>query len=274
MLFWVVATAPEAAALRDVRSLGLYQKIGAFDVFHDGNESEWLIRSGVGRVDVAMSIGALAASFSHVEHKVFANVGIAGARHHELGSVWGINKVIDAQTERTYYPGLIPIRGIPSTVCRTVDVVEHTYAHDSLYEMEAAGFMRATRRLSPTDGVGILKIVSDTPNHPVVNITKASIKASVLRASAAINALAGNLQKVGADLARRNAPPKFLNEALLQHRFSASQQIRLSKLLRRWSLLCPEESPLELISTHARSVVLDMLEQVMDDVVFELARDD
>ena len=269
-LFWVIAIEPEVKAIREIRKLNKKAMSSVFDLYHNETEDEWLIRCGVGRIDAAMSIGFLGARFHDVPQKVFGNVGIAGAGGVALGSIWAANKVVDGSTGQTYYPGLIPIRGLPSMPCHTVDAVERKYPDTTLYEMEAAGFMRATRKLTPTDGVGVLKIVSDTPSHSVERITKNSITDSVMSASDEVNLLAHNLVEVSRALHRRNAPSKHLEAALLTHRFSASQQVRLTKLLRRWDVLCPMVSPLSILHSHRRDVVLDELESALDDVPLEL----
>ena len=273
ILFWTVAIEPEAKAVRHLRRLQKRHAGPTFDLYHNESEDEWLIRMGVGRVDAAMAIGFLAAKFSHVEQKLFANVGIAGGGGVELGSAWAINKVTEVATGRSYYPGLIPIRGLACRQCHTVDQVERAYGEEVLYDMEAAGFMRATRKLTPTDGVGLLKIVSDTPTHSVEKITKSTITECILSAADKIDLLADNLRAVGQQLSHRHAAPLYLTEALATHRFTASQQLdcRSYCAVGPFFVHTPHLFPFWSSTGHA---VLDALEYELDGIPLELSNYD
>lgn len=273
VLCWAVATPPELKGLRAVRDLSLVVEHAPFLIFSNPKGTEWVIGTGVGQISMAMGIGYLASVLPLGTTAVWGNVGIAGAMHREIGRSFAIHQVECALTGRRFHPGLIPIRGFETTVCRTVDKVEHAYEQDVLYDMEAAGFVQALRKLTHIDGFGLLKIVSDNREQGVEHLNAKSMKQLVVNAASSINTLAENLLKVSQEIHLRNAHPPYLEQALELHAFSVSEQIRLRKLLRRWSVLKPNVDLIETLEQYTRSKVLDGIEAVLDEVPLEVSHD-
>ena len=158
--------------------------------------------------------------------------------------------------------------------CITVDQVETAYPHSALYEMEAFGFMAATRKLTPTDGVGLIKVVSDTPSEGVTRITKDLMYDLVLSAEAEVNTIADALRRIASTLEIRYEPPIHLAVALGIHRFSVTEQNRLEKVLRRWDVLRPNESPLDTLRAHSRAQSIRALEDILDKTPLRLSAHD
>ncbi len=273
VLCWAVATPPELKALRAVRDLNLLVEHAPFSIFSNTQGTEWVIGTGVGQASMATGIGYLAGVIPRGATAVWGNVGIAGAQHREIGTALAIHQVECASTGRSFHPGLIPIRGLATAVCRTVHRVEHTYAKDVLYDMEAAGFVQALRKLTHIDGFGLLKIVSDNCEQGVAHLNAKVMKQLVGNAAPTINALAKNLIAISLEVHQRTAEPPHFEQAIEMHAFSVSEQIRLRKLLRRWFVLKPQVDLIETLEQYTRSKVLDGMEAVLDDVPLEVSHD-
>jgi hypothetical protein len=272
-LCWAVATPPELKALRAIRELNRLVEQAPFPIFSNRESTEWVIGTGVGQISMAAGIGYLAGVLPRGATAVWGNIGIAGTQQREIGTALAIHQVECAVTGMRFHPGLIPIRGLDTAVCRTVHKVERAYAKDVLYDMEAAGFVQALRKLTHIDGFGLLKIVSDNRERGVEHLNAKIMKQLVVNAASSINALANNLLKISVEVHRRTAEPPHFEQAIEMHAFSVSEQIRLRKLLRRWSVLKPQVDLIETLGQYTRSKVLDGIEAVLDEVPLEVSHD-
>lgn len=273
VLCWAVATPPELKAVRALRMLNRPICSLPFTVYTNQQATQWVVCTGIGQINMAMGIGYVSAIMSDDDTVVWANVGIAGAQRKAIGSAWAIHQVECGLTERRFHPGLIPIRGLPSMVCRTVNDVERVYPRDVLYDMEAAGFVQAMRKLTHMDGFGMLKIVSDNLEESVEGLTAKTMMQLVLDAESSMVTLSKQLLEVAAESQRRTEAPIDFAKAVQSHPFSVSETIRLKKLLRRWSILKPSENLMKMMNNYARSSVLNALEAVLDETPIEVSHD-
>ena len=272
-LCWAVATPPELKGIRAVRALNVAVTSVPFSIFRNQDSSEWVIGTGVGQINMASGVGYLAALLSNTHTAVWGNVGIAGAQSRAIGTAFAVHQVECALTGGCFHPGLIPIRNLVSVVCRTVHDVERRYSRDVLYDMEAAGFVQAVRKLTHVDAFGILKIVSDNREQGVESLNAKTMKELIVNAEPAIEILAGNLMGVAIETHRRTAAPPQFHQALQVHSFSVSEKIRLRKLLRRWSVLKPTVDLIETLTQYTRSRALDGVEAILDEVPIEVSHD-
>ena len=273
VLCWAVATPPELKAVRALRMLNLRVCSLPFAIYRNQQRTEWVVCTGVGQLNMAMGIGYLSAMMLVDDTVVWANVGIAGAQSKAIGSAWAIHQIECGLTEKRFHPGLIPIRGLASAVCRTVDEVERTFPRDVLYDMEAAGFFHALRKLTHVDAFGLLKVVSDNQMQNVDSLNGKIMTQLIVDASASMNTLSHQLLVIAEESRRRTEAPKDFASAVDVHPFSVSERIRLKKLLRRWSILKPKTDLMELVRSYARSTVLNAIEAVLDETPIEVSHD-
>ena len=83
-------------------------------------ESICLTVTGIGKSAMAAGVAYTQALFSGVEHPVLVNIGIAGHKHHALGSLFLIDKITDFDSMRSYYPPLIFTPPCPTSPIQTV----------------------------------------------------------------------------------------------------------------------------------------------------------
>ena len=273
VLCWAVATPPELKALRALRMLNHRVCSLPFAVYSNQKRTQWVVCTGVGQLNMAMGVGYLSAMMSVDDTVVWANVGIAGAQSKAIGSAWAVHQVECDLTGRRFHPGLIPIRGLASAVCRTVNEVERTYPRDVLYDMEAAGFFQALRKLTHVDAFGILKVVSDNREQHVDSLTAKTMTQLILDAESSMVTVSNQLLEIAEESRRRTEAPTDFAAAVDVHPFSVSETIRLKKLLRRWSILKPTEDLMTLLNDYPRSSVLNAIEAVLDDTPIEVSHD-
>jgi hypothetical protein len=273
VLCWAVATPPELKAVRALRMLNRRVCSLPFAVYSNQQCTQWIVCTGVGQLNMAMGVGYLSALMSADDTVVWANVGLAGAQSKAIGSAWAIHQVECGLTDRRFHPGLIPIRGLASAVCRTVNDVERGYPRDVLYDMEAAGFFQALRKLTHVDAFALLKVVSDNRAQHVDSLTAKTMTQLLLDAGPSMVILSDQLLEIAEESRRRTELPRDFAGAVEVHPFSFSETIRLKKLLRRWSILKPTQDLMTLLNNYDRSSVLNAIETVLDESPIEVSHD-
>ncbi len=246
MIHLVVALGCEARPL--VRRFGLERVDleGPFAVYRGdyGGDPAILVVSGVGRAATAAAVGFLfgvgvgVAGAVAERRRPWLNVGIAGGSRFDDGSAARIGdariaaRVHDQASGRSHYPPLAFEPPVPLTTVTTVDRVERAYADAGLYDMEAAAFVEAARRLVSAELVQVLKVVSDTPEAPIGRLTAARIEELV---EGRVDDVAEVVRSL-TDLAQSGPPPlpeSWTREALAGRHFSVTQRRQLRRLLER-----------------------------------------
>ena len=244
----VVAIDAEAAPIRErflMRDAGLS---GLYPVFRNETGDHWLVVAGIGRVNGGAAVAYLSQVSQAPPWTVWLNVGIAGHPTGPQGSVYLAHQIIERATGKRYYPGMTFRSPSPTAVLTTVDKPEFNYCEDTLYDMEAAGIFDVARRLSSQELIQTLKVVSDTPEHPLRRFRGAEIKAWVGDAMDIFSELIACMTPLSASEALRLGQPLHLEESLKTHRFTVSQTRQLRALLVRWAVLCSQQDPVAVLA--------------------------
>lgn len=132
-------------------------------VIYQGHDMS-LIISGVGKLAAAAATAYLAGREQHTSKTAaWLNIGISGCQDLAIGQIFLAHKVVDAQTKKTWYPGLIYATDIPGRTLISTDQVCTHYAAQTGYDMEAAGYFYSATKVGTLELIHSLKIVSD--NH-------------------------------------------------------------------------------------------------------------
>jgi adenosylhomocysteine nucleosidase len=149
-----VALACEARPIIKHYGLKRNYSIHPFEVYQD--ERIDLIITGIGKVKMAAAVSYLRNEGGYL------NVGIAGSDTFGLGEFIVANKIIDAATQRAFYPFF----GVNKVHCRAAvisyDKPQMSYPKDSIVDMEASAFFETASLFVPQELVQSVKIVSDT----------------------------------------------------------------------------------------------------------------
>ncbi|MGZ5056534.1 MAG: hypothetical protein ACXWAT_16540 [Methylobacter sp.] len=210
-----------------------------FAIYAD--DERLVVITGLGKIAMAGALGYTLSMFPDIHLPVLLNLGIAGHRRHELGSLYLADKIVDAETGKKFYPQL-PF----SLSCQTCSVSTQTrpdsnYTENFLYDMEASAFYEMAVKFSSSELIHCLKIVSDNLQSSLENINEPLVEDWCVQQLPTIDQLATRLERL-----RQTFPiaTSELHEQLLgEFHFTATSAAKLKALLNRWHLLKGAEIP-------------------------------
>lgn len=225
-----------------------------FPLYKQGNI--YLVVSGVGKMASAIATTFLQ---THLHSTAaYLNIGIAGHKTLEVSTAVMASKVIDKASSYTYYPTFLTSSPCPTHTFCSVDQPEFTFADDSVYEMEAAGFVQAASKFSSSELIHCYKVISDNLSSPA--------KIDPIRAEELITDHLPQIQSLSTNLLRLIETLPSPSKPSLEpwkhtHHFTKTEELRLQRLLQRF--VCIEKEISFSRYAHLRSAkeVLSSLEQ-------------
>ena len=142
------------------------KKDGALDFPYFVNQklNVGLIGVGVGKKNIKSRINDFFKLINHKEVQ-FINIGIAGGKKSRtnIGDLFIINKILDDNSDKKYYPEIIIDHGLNESSITTVGAPIHDGGkkYDTLVDMEAHEIFSTCSRLVPVHNISIIKLVSD-----------------------------------------------------------------------------------------------------------------
>jgi adenosylhomocysteine nucleosidase len=232
-IFCYLALPCEAKPIVDYYRLKKNVNIHSFAVY--SNDNICLTVTGIGKTAMAAGIAYTQALFSPNSHPIMLNIGIAGHKIYSIGSVFVIDKIIDADVERRFYPPLVFTPPCPTHSLVTISKPQVTYPNESLCDMEASAFYETSTRFTTSELIQCLKIISDNEASPSQNIQPKMVSELIAGHLSTIEKVLFELTAL-AKIAIEPELPEF-DSILKQYRFTVSEQIQLKKLLSRWHLI-------------------------------------
>lgn len=164
----VVALPAEARPLVDRFKLKRLAVRHPYTIYLD--DSTALIVTGIGKLSSAMAVSYLAGLSASLAQprspSVWLNVGIAGHATESIGSRYLAHTIYDEESAESWHPTFAFHVKQPLARVHTVGHPVEDYLDEAtLYDMEAAGFYRAARRLTTRELIHCYKIVSDNREH-------------------------------------------------------------------------------------------------------------
>ncbi|MGZ8954904.1 MAG: phosphorylase family protein [Methylovulum sp.] len=266
-IFIYTALPCEAKPLIEYFSLKKDTTAKAFTFYF--NQEVCLTITGIGKNAMAAGVAYSQALFASAEHPVLLNIGIAGHKQHSLGSLFIINKIIDADSQRSFYPPLIVSPDCDAVSLRTVSKPQIDYDETALCDMEASAFYETAIRFSSGELIQCLKVVSDNELSPIANIAPNQVSELIAVHASTIDSFAEQLKLLAEQITE---PDHELFEDLLKrYHFTMSEKMQLKSRLRRWALLTDRQLP-ELSETqlHKGKDVLRWLDQQINKMDFYL----
>jgi len=198
--------------------------------------------TGLGKSAMAAGVAYTQALFASVEHPLLINIGIAGHKHHALGSLFLIDKITDVDSGKSYYPPLAFTPPCPTASIQTLSKPQLVYDPQHLCDMEASAFYETAVRFSTGELIHCLKVISDNEASPAENIQPKQVAALIAAHVAAIEALLAESSRL-AGLITAPEQPKLLEQLMQRYHFTVSEQGQLKNRLSRWSALTDAEVP-------------------------------
>ncbi len=231
---FVVALRSEAQAIIEHYAMRPKARHGAIRIYE--SPTVRLAIAGIGRTNAATAVGYLGAHGS-TDVNVWLNIGIAGHQYADLGQCFLVDKLIDGDTDVSYYPSISFPSRLSSCALRTVSQAEIDYPHACLYDMEGAAFFNAAIQFSPPELISLLKIVSDNKSNSIEKIDRDFIAKLVSDALETVNDLTSTLIELAQQQVEIVDYSKLYMD--IPWRVSESQRHQINNLARR---LCSLDS--------------------------------
>jgi nucleoside phosphorylase len=238
-IFIYAALSCEAKPLVEHFKLKKVTTIQPFAVYL--NKDVCLTVTGLGKSAMAAAVAYTQALFVNVEHPVLVNIGIAGHKHHDVGRLFLIDKIIDVDSRKNYYPPLVFTPSCPTAGLQTVSRPQLIYDTQYLCDMEASAFYETAIRFSSGELIHCLKVISDNELSPAENIQPKQVALLIAAHIAAIEILLTELIRLAALI---TVPELALFGQLTQrYHFTVSEQGQLKNRLCRWATLTQIQVP-------------------------------
>ena len=261
MLIWVCAMHCEAKPVIDFYRLKKSHDDNAFDLYR-GDKMTCIV-SGIGKLASAAASAWIAARHDDAASIAWNNLGIAGAATHEPGAIFALNQVIDADTNQCYYPAPGADSRLPACACLTLSQPSEDYHENTLFDMEASGFIYSALRFSSAELTQSIKIVSDN-HHYQMGKDRPRISALIHQHIEAIDQQATSLITLNQEISALAIPAESWQQLIELVHFSQTQKNRLRVL---WRYLIKRDLDSDLLLQELRAftsgkAIIKALEQL------------
>lgn len=200
-----------------------------------------LVVSGVGKIAMAAAVAYAGAYFS-VEWPILINVGMAGHAALPLGQVCIADKIVDADSGKVFYPQLLGLHRLSSVGLRSWSQPQLTYDDALMCDMEAAGFFEIGVKLTSSELIQCVKVISDNRQHPADQRPDVEQVHDWLRqVIPELTLMQESLQVLRRALLAPDLPQ--LPEWVADLHFTVAQREQLRTLALRWRVLgCAEQN--------------------------------
>jgi adenosylhomocysteine nucleosidase len=266
-IFIYTALPCEAKPLVEHFSLKKDVTIQPFAVFL--NHEICLTVTGLGKSAMAAGVAYTQALFAKIEHPVMLNIGIAGHKDHPLGSLLLIDKIIDVDSGRSYYPSLIITPPCLTGSIQTLSKPRPDYDESYLCDMEASAFYETAVRFSSSELILCLKVISDNQLSPVENIQPKQVAGLIAAHLCSIESLLTQaVAKTGPIITPESG---LFGQLIERYHFSVNERMQLKNQLSRWNVVTHHQS-LEFDQTqlHSGKDVLRWLDIKINNTGFYL----
>jgi hypothetical protein len=200
------------------------------------NDQHCLLISGLGK-DRAVSVTKLLGQSKAGKNEGWLNLGIAGHGSLAKGDAFLAGKIIDDKSEEVFYPTQIYQSSLPvSSLCTSSSPVTQ-YEPGMGYDMEAHSFYREASRFSFREFVQVVKIVSDTPSHPIEKIRPREASEMIASHMNQLDHLVRQIDQLALEVQPDAQIEKMAQEFLTVHHFSVTRSHQLRELLRHAKML-------------------------------------
>jgi len=232
-IFVFTALECEAKALVNFFGLKKDNSAHAFSIYK--NDKIVVAVTGIGKVAMAGGVAYVLALFSNSPLPVLVNLGIAGHKTQEIGTLIVASKVIDGDSGRVFYPQLIGGKWPETSEIKTTAKPNTQYSQHCLNDMEASAFYETAARFSSSELIHCIKVVSDNESTTIDNIHPKKVVQWLDKHNIEIELILGSLERLSQVLEPENLIE--YKEIIASWHFTVSGKVKLKTLLRRWSIL-------------------------------------
>lgn len=234
--------------------------IHAFTVYR--NDSITLTVSGVGKSAMAAAVAYTLALFPAPSVAVLLNIGIAGHRTNELGTVFSAEKIVDQDSGRVYYPQLVVTPPCSSQTMTTVSSAQLDYGLATLYDMEASAFYETASRFVSSELIQCIKVISDNQNNPATQIKPAQASQLISDAIPIIDDYRRQLSQLA--LLNQSLSIRYYAEITEKWHFTHHEKMQLTRLLSKRAVLTNDKALnlAEMLHLSAKALLNDLQQDI------------
>ena len=199
MIHFICALKCEASPIIDYYKLKHFQKADLFTIYSNDDRGISVTITGIGKLAAA---AATSYSYTMLEcgpGDVWLNLGVAGHRSHAIGDIYLANRIEDAGSARVWYPQVVINTEIPTASLLTLDHPCTDY-NDSMFDMEAAGFIATACRFAKAEFIQSIKIISDNQEITARKIAAKTVRDLIEATKEKIVTLASQLNVLSYEL--------------------------------------------------------------------------
>ncbi len=233
------------------------------------NHDICLTVTGLGKSAMAAGVAYTQALFASAGHPVIVNIGIAGHKDHAVGSLFLIDKIIDVDSQKNYYPPLVFTPTCPTGSIQTASKPQLGYDQPHLCDMEASAFYETATRFSSGELILCLKVISDNQLSPAEDIDPKQVSALIAAHVLTIGALLTHATGLAEQIT--TLKPIQYEQLLQRYYFTASEWMKLNNQLTRWAALTHKPIPdFDETRLHNGKDLLNWLDQLIGKTDFYL----
>lgn len=233
MIHFITALKPEAKPLIEHYQLKrLPQSIKTiYPVLTNKDNSISLTLSGIGKLNAACATTETYQLFEKSKHDIWLNIGIIGHGKHDIGELIIIHKIIDAMSNKQYFPSFTFKHDLITSEIHCFDFPSNDY-DDVAMDMESCGFYEVASKIALTEFIHCLKVVSDNSEESLAKINAAKVSELIETQLSKILRFIDELQKQQLEILNDNENIPLVNTLLEQYHFTVSQQHQLQQLIK------------------------------------------
>jgi nucleoside phosphorylase len=199
MIHFICALKCEASPIIDYYKLKHFQKADLFKIYRNDNHGVSVTITGIGKLAAAAATSYSYSILGCGQGDVWLNLGVAGHRSHTIGDIYLANRIEDAGSARVWYPQVLIDTEIPTASLLTLDQPCTDY-NDSMFDMEAAGFIVTACRFNNAEFIQSIKIISDNQEIPAREIAAKTVRELIEATKEKIVVLASQLNILSCEL--------------------------------------------------------------------------
>ena len=267
ILYIYVALPCEAKPLVEYFKLKKQVSVKPFAVYL--SKDICLTVTGLGKSAMAAGVAYSQALFSSGKPAFLINLGIAGHRDFDLGALFLITKITDADSQRSYYPSLVfPVPCLTASI-ETVSKPVIDYHPTALCDMEASAFYETAIRFVSSEFVFCLKIISDNQFSEIANIQTKRVVEWIAKHLDTIEYLVLLANKQTACI-KGNCDLVLYQQLINQYHFTLNEREQLKKLLDKWAVMTNNQYLESVVDLTTAKKVLQWLEIKISQVEYLL----
>jgi hypothetical protein len=254
----------EAQAIIQHFKLTELKQFNLFRIYQSNDRQTSLMITGVGKLNAASAVSYHHACLASHASDIWLNIGVAGHKSIAVGEARLINKITDNQDKSCWYPQILFDPPCDSAPLITLDNPSTDY-QEELIDMEASGFYQMAIRLGTAELIHCLKIISDNNEQTTSTVNADSVKKLITAHTRTIDCIVDSLRPLAIELASISSEPDHYQTFIEQWHFTQSERIRLTRILRQWSVRLPDQDVMQYVAElKTGKSVLNMLQKKLN----------